>query len=96
MNLGDKRLAVMVPDHPLSYASFQGFIPEGTYGAGEVIIWDEGTYRLIEGDLSEGKLILDLRGNKLRGRFALVKMKDCDNWLLIKGRDSREAVLNLL
>jgi bifunctional non-homologous end joining protein LigD len=53
MNPGDKRLAVMVPDHPLVYASFQGVIPEGMYGAGEVIIWDKGAYRLIEGDLCE-------------------------------------------
>jgi bifunctional non-homologous end joining protein LigD len=88
MNPGDKRLAVMVPDHPLSYASFEGFIPEGMYGAGEVIIWDKGTYRLIEGDLSDGKLTLDLKGNKLRGRFTLVRMKGRDDWLLIKGRDA--------
>jgi bifunctional non-homologous end joining protein LigD len=58
------------------------------YGAGEVIIWDKGTYRLTEGDLSDGKLTLDLRGNKLRGRFTLVRMKGRDDWLLIKGRDS--------
>ena len=87
MNPGAKRLAVMVPDHPLSYASFEGFIPEGMYGAGEVVIWDKGT-RLIEGDLSDGKLILDLRGNRLKGRFVLVRMKGRGDWLLIKRRDS--------
>ena len=89
MNPGDKRLAVMVPDHPLVYASFQAIIPEGMYGAGEVIIWDKGTYRLIEGDLSEGKLVFELRGEKLKGRFALARMKGRDDWLLIKGRDSQ-------
>ena len=87
MNPSDKRLAVMVPDHPLVYASFQGIIPEGMYGAGEVIIWDEGTCRVIEGDLTEGKLVFDLRGEKLKGRFVLAKMKGRDDWLLIKSRD---------
>jgi bifunctional non-homologous end joining protein LigD len=87
MNPADKRLAVMVPDHPLAYASFQGTIPEGMYGAGEVVIWDEGTYRRIEGDLADGKLVFELRGRRLKGRFALVRMKGRDDWLLIKGRD---------
>jgi bifunctional non-homologous end joining protein LigD len=74
MNPGDKRLAVMVPDHPLAYASFEGIIPEGMYGAGEVVIWDKGRY--------------ELSGKKLKGRFALVRMKGRSDWLLIKGRDS--------
>jgi bifunctional non-homologous end joining protein LigD len=88
MNPSVKRLAVMVPDHPLAYASFQGIIPEGMYGAGKVIIWDKGTYRLIEGDISEGKLVLELNGKKLKGRFAMVKMKGRNDWLLIKGWDA--------
>jgi bifunctional non-homologous end joining protein LigD len=91
MNPSDKRLAVMVPDHPLVYASFQGVIPEGMYGAGEVIIWDKGTYRLIEGDLSEGKLVFELNGGNSKGRFALARMKGRDDWLVIKARVS-EAV----
>jgi bifunctional non-homologous end joining protein LigD len=88
MSPGDKRLAVMVPDHPLAYASFEGIIPEGMYGAGEVVIWDKGRYRPIEGDLSDGKLVFELSGKKLKGRFALVRMKGRSDWLLIKGRDS--------
>jgi bifunctional non-homologous end joining protein LigD len=52
-----------------------------------VVIWDEGTYRRIEGDLADGKLVFELRGRRLKGRFALVRMKGRDDWLLIKGRD---------
>lgn len=87
MNPRDRRLAVSVPDHPLVYASFQGVIPEGTYGAGEVIIWDKGSYKLIEGDWSHGKLVFELKGQKLQGRFVLARLKGRDDWLLIKARD---------
>src|SRR6266545_2235965 len=96
----DKRLAVRVEDHPLSYASFEGTIPAGHYGAGQVRVWDHGTYEPIgpvaEG-LASGKLSFVLHGQKLNGRFSLVRMgsfrgesgkKDGkENWLLIKGRD---------
>ena len=58
------------------------------YGAGEVVIWDKGRYRPIEGDLSDGKLVFELSGKKLKGRFALVRMKGRSDWLLMKGRDS--------
>ncbi|MDX5438296.1 MAG: DNA ligase, partial [Pontibacter sp.] len=86
MNPADKRLAVEVEDHPLSYGSFEGDIPEGQYGAGHVDIWDEGTYhaaataardeseKLLLQGLQEGSLTFVLKGKKLRGEFALVKM----------------------
>jgi bifunctional non-homologous end joining protein LigD len=96
MDPADKRLAVHVEDHPLSYASFAGTIPEGSYGAGEVSIWDRGTYepdggedRFLDG-LRAGKVEFTLHGEKLNGRFALVRMAGRgrkDNWLLIKMRD---------
>jgi bifunctional non-homologous end joining protein LigD len=89
-----KRLAVRVEDHPLSYAGFEGTIPEGHYGAGEVRVWDRGTYEPetpVEGALSRGKLSFTLHGEKLNGRFSLVRMGGAsakkENWLLIKGRD---------
>jgi len=87
MNPADKRLAVMVEDHPLDYIDFRGEIEEGNYGAGEVEIWDSGTYDVYEGSVAEGKLVLELHGAKLKGRFSLVRLKDGKNWLLIKGRD---------
>src|SRR5205085_4848491 len=78
----DKRLAMMVEDHPIDYANFQGVIPEGNYGAGIVEIWDKGTYELSpENDsnglesIQKGSLKFILYGNKLQGRFALIKMK---------------------
>src|SRR5687767_5816203 len=86
LNPKDKRLAMMVEDHPFSYRTFEGVIPEGNYGAGVVEIWDEGTYGHIEDDnrkTGEKKLLADLRkgslkivlhGEKLKGEFALVKI----------------------
>ncbi|MBA2408242.1 MAG: DNA ligase D [Gammaproteobacteria bacterium] len=90
-NPADKRLAVQVEDHPLEYAAFEGVIPEGNYGAGGVIVWDRGTWLPI-GDPAEGldtgKLLFELRGYKLRGRWTLVKTrKSPKDWLLIKETD---------
>lgn len=98
----DQRLAVQVEDHPIAYGSFEGIIPKGNYGAGTVMIWDEGTYlertsqgredseRAILKGLEEGHVTLLLEGTKLRGEFALVRLKDGDEkaWLLIKKRDA--------
>jgi bifunctional non-homologous end joining protein LigD len=93
--LGEKRLAMHVEDHPFAYRTFEGIIPSG-YGAGEVIVWDRGTYRLLEGtdptqQIAKGSLKFELFGKKLRGGFALVKIKSRDGnentWLLIKERD---------
>ena len=95
LNPDDKRLAVHVEDHPLQYNKFEGSIPKGQYGGGEVIIWDKGTYEL-EGNLSadaqmaKGDLKFRLNGKKVRGSFVLVKLKNSkvkNEWLLIKHRD---------
>jgi bifunctional non-homologous end joining protein LigD len=87
----DKRLAVLVEDHPLEYGDFEGLIPEGNYGAGAVIVWDRGRWEPVEdpvAGLAKGKLLFDLHGIKLRGRWTLVKLKKGEKeWLLIKERD---------
>ena len=81
-SLGVKRLAVQVEDHPVEYASFEGAIPEGEYGAGTVEIWDKGTYKLI--DRKEDKFIVEIGGAKLSGVYVLVRFKDKKNWLFFK------------
>jgi bifunctional non-homologous end joining protein LigD len=91
-NPADKRLAVHVEDHPVEYANFEGLIPPGNYGAGAVIVWDRGRWIAlndIAAGLVSGKLLFELRGYKLRGRWTLVKTKrGKDEWLLIKERDA--------
>jgi bifunctional non-homologous end joining protein LigD len=95
MNPADKRLAVMVPDHPVGYIGFEGIIPKGSYGAGPVVIWDSGTYEaLASGDpmrqLDTGKVTFALHGEKLRGEFVLTRLmkgKTGKEWLLIKEKD---------
>jgi bifunctional non-homologous end joining protein LigD len=91
-NQADKRLAVQTEDHPLEYAEFEGVIPEGEYGAGSMIVWDRGTWSPVEDPhegLEKGKLLFDLHGHKLVGRWTLVKTKQAPNsWLLIKERDA--------
>jgi bifunctional non-homologous end joining protein LigD len=89
MNPADKRLAVMVDDHALQYSSFEGTIPEGHYGAGKVIIWDSGNYKMLGGSIASGRLEFELNGKRLTGIFVLVKMKGKDkDWLLIKKKGS--------
>jgi bifunctional non-homologous end joining protein LigD len=100
----DKRLAVRTEDHPFEYGSFEGIIPAGQYGAGEVIVWDCGVYspdegqetwfhyrgraeQLVREGLEAGKLSLQLRGEKVKGSFALVRTRDAKTWLLIKHKD---------
>lgn len=88
MNPADKRLAIMVDDHDLEYAGFEGTIPEGQYGAGDVFIWDRGTFELRTGDLVSGKIELIFNGKKLRGLFTMVKMSGKGKeWLLMKKAD---------
>jgi bifunctional non-homologous end joining protein LigD len=88
MNPSDKRLAVMVEDHDLEYASFEGEIPEREYGAGMVVIWDRGKYELNSGTIASGRLEFDLHGEKLKGLFTLIRMKGKEKeWLLIKKKD---------
>src|SRR5437667_2291682 len=90
-NRADKRLAVKVEDHPMEYGDFEGIIPEGNYGAGSVIVWDRGVWVPLEDvreGFAKGKLLFDLKGYKLRGRWTLIKLKKTDKeWLLIKERD---------
>jgi bifunctional non-homologous end joining protein LigD len=97
LNPADRRLAMQVEDHPLDYRDFEGVIPKGNYGAGQVIVWDRGTYRLAEGtdpasEIRHGKIKFILRGRKLKGMFTLVRMRPRDGsanaWLLIKDKDA--------
>jgi DNA ligase D-like protein (predicted 3'-phosphoesterase) len=101
----EKRLAIRVEDHPLEYATFEGVIPEGQYGAGGVIVWDTGTYRNrtrrdgdevpIERALDDGHVVVELHGEKLRGGFALTRRgndrRGRERWLLVKKRDEEAA-----
>jgi bifunctional non-homologous end joining protein LigD len=87
-----KRLAMAVEDHPLGYAHFEGNIPEGQYGAGPVMVWDQGTYAPEDTDsvaasLANGELKFVLHGHKLRGSWMLVRTQN-NKWLLIKHRDA--------
>jgi len=88
----DKRLAAHVEDHPVEYGSFEGVIPEGEYGAGAVVLWDRGSWAPVVDPhlaLKKGELKFELHGEKLRGRWALVKIKGDDPkaWLLVKDKD---------
>ena len=100
LNPKDKRLAMMVEDHPIDYATFEGDIPAGNYGAGHVDVWDHGTYEPIDEDgaiitatafnkhLHAGNIKFRMHGKHLKGDFALVNMKKDDKtWLLIKHKD---------
>jgi len=84
---GVKRLAVQVEDHPLGYATFEGEIPEGDYGAGAVKIWDAGKYEPLE--VKDGKRVFELHGKRLTGRYCLIRLKPrpgdrAVNWLFFK------------
>jgi bifunctional non-homologous end joining protein LigD len=103
LNPEDKRLAMMVEDHPFDYKDFEGIIPEGNYGAGTVIVWDMGTYEplapndgskkgqnsILLKELKTGSLKFRMNGKKLKGEYALVRTKGRgeNSWLLIKHRD---------
>lgn len=102
LNPADKRLAMLVEDHPFDYKNFEGIIPEGNYGAGTVIIWDEGTYEPVEDvgkksaqekfllkAFNAGSIKIRMHGKKLKGEFALVRTRGRgdNSWLLIKHRD---------
>jgi bifunctional non-homologous end joining protein LigD len=98
LNPADKRLAIRVEDHPFAYGTFEGTIPQGEYGGGTVMLWDQGTWTPI-GDAArgykKGRLDFELHGERLKGRWHLVRMQGSrrgdakrDNWLLIKGKDA--------
>jgi bifunctional non-homologous end joining protein LigD len=99
----ERRLAVQVEDHPMEYNDFEGVIPPGNYGAGVVMIWDEGTYRAraveypakndedaLRRGLEKGHITFIMEGKKLKGEFALIRLakSDGDNWLLVKKHDA--------
>jgi bifunctional non-homologous end joining protein LigD len=102
LNSADKRLAVQTEDHPLEYGGFEGKIPEGSYGAGTVMVWDRGTFAVenTQGSnlnatqqLKKGEIKFSLNGEKLRGSFVLVKLKKSEKgneWLMIKHKDAAE------
>src|SRR5207245_2222732 len=92
LNPAERRLAAHVEDHPVDYFDFEGLIPKGEYGGGTVMVWDWGTYELEEATTPEealrhGELKFRLNGQKLRGRYALVRTRSDKDWLLIKKRD---------
>jgi bifunctional non-homologous end joining protein LigD len=96
LNPDDKRLAVRTEDHPMDYANFEGNIPEGSYGAGTVMVWDRGTFQ-VEGkdnaakQVDHGEIKFALNGEKLRGSFVIVKLKHSEKgneWLMIKHKDA--------
>src|SRR6185437_11419687 len=97
----DRRLAMQVEDHPIDYGGFEGTIPSGNYGAGTVMLWDFGTYNVLDGEpldaLDAGKLPLELSGKKLKGRWTLVRMKPKDgdtkvSWLMIKSEEDAKPI----
>lgn len=110
MNPKEKRLAIMVENHPMEYKNFEGTIPEGNYGAGTVIVWDTGNYTLVDsqneekieekfkGALQKGNLSFILNGEKLKGEFALVRLKELKRnaWLLIKKEDQYTSKTDVL
>lgn len=102
LNPSQKHLAIQVEDHPYEYRNFEGVIPEGNYGAGTVMIWDEGHYTIseasnrkdvekrMEKSLENGKIEIELFGTKLKGKFDLIKLKNDDkgtSWLFFKKKD---------
>lgn len=111
MDPKNKRLAMMVEDHPYDYKNFEGIIPKGEYGGGTVIVWDEGTYEPIEQingkkaqekhllkQLEEGSLKIRIHGEKLNGEFALIETHGMakNAWLLIKHKDEYASVKDII
>jgi bifunctional non-homologous end joining protein LigD len=93
---GEKRLAVQVENHPLSYIDFEGVIPNGQYGGGTVMVWDRGAFEALSQspskDLAAGKLHFVLAGKKLQGEWYLVRLRDHKQWLLIRGKSDMRPV----
>ena len=92
-NPAEKRLAVLTEDHPMDYGGFEGIIPKGNYGAGNVIVWDNGTYEMVDPETPEkgwakGKFHFVLKGKKLQGEWVLVRgSRDEKQWIFFKVRD---------
>jgi bifunctional non-homologous end joining protein LigD len=95
LNPADKRLAVLTEDHPLKYLHFEGHIPDGNYGAGDMAVWDTGTFECVNGgtdgdaeqQFARGKLSVVFHGAKLQGQFNLVRLRASNQWLLLKAKD---------
>jgi DNA ligase D-like protein (predicted 3'-phosphoesterase) len=87
---GVRRLAIQTEDHPLEYADFEGVIPEGMYGAGKVKIWDRGTYEVES--IKEEKMVFRLKGEKLRGRYVLLRFKKGGEnaWLFFRAKEEKK------
>ena len=86
LEAGVRRLAVPVEDHPIDYAKFEGTISEGQYGAGEVVIWDKGTYEPVS--VSDDKIVFNVFGERLKGEYCLIRTKfqGKDSWLFFKAK----------
>lgn len=107
--IGEKRLAVRTEDHPPSYASFEGVIPKGYYGGGTVMVWDQGNFELISDPekkatktarqtLKEGTVKINLKGKKIRGHYALIRIKKTvkkEQWIIFKVKDEGALHHNL-
>ncbi|MDB6075465.1 MAG: polymerase LigD, ligase domain protein, partial [Verrucomicrobiaceae bacterium] len=93
---GERHLAVKVEDHPLAYIDFEGIIPQGQYGGGTVMVWDSGTYEPLSKtpakDLAAGKLHVLLHGKKLNGEWYFVRLRDENQWLIIKGGEDHKKL----
>ncbi|MEO7300732.1 MAG: non-homologous end-joining DNA ligase [Verrucomicrobiota bacterium] len=100
MQRGEKHLAIHVEDHPMDYAHFEGTIPQGNYGGGTVMVWDSGTYEVMDMDpiaaLKKGKMHLQMAGKKLKGEWALIRLKpragEKESWLLFKGGEDAKSI----
>ena len=94
--VGEKRLAMATEDHPVEYARFEGIIPEGQYGGGTVMVWDIGTYEVVDGNYWQGKLHVRFNGKKLKGEWVLVRSGEEDarrqSWLMIKAGESMKPL----
>ncbi|MGD8565603.1 MAG: DNA polymerase ligase N-terminal domain-containing protein [Candidatus Bathyarchaeota archaeon] len=87
--VGVKRLAVQTEDHPIEYANFEGVIPKGEYGAGTVEIWDKGEFTMKNKE--QNKLIFEIKGEKLKGDYCLIRFKGKNNWLFFKKKSQYKA-----
>jgi bifunctional non-homologous end joining protein LigD len=94
--VSERRLAMATEDHPMEYARFEGTIPKGEYGGGTVMVWDIGTYEIIEGSYWQGKLHISIRGKKLKGEWVLVKARERDgkgnSWYWIKTGEKMKRI----
>jgi bifunctional non-homologous end joining protein LigD len=96
LEANEKRLAMATEDHPMDYARFEGTIPRGEYGGGTVMVWDIGTYEVLDGNYWKGKLHVALNGKKLKGEWVLVKRATGNgkenSWLLIKAHETQKPM----